>query len=194
MRKSIIVMLAAMVFVAFSATLTAQSVSVVISEPTVNDFLTAVGPVKGKGTGAQKISYSWTVTNPSVDFEPGTAGFKANIKVKTKIITFNDKVKGRLNVDYDAATNKIKMQVVEAKFAIRVKILGQKVKIATIDIGKYYQPKFEFNGPEPVQQEVEVDIGNGNTRLIQVTVGGRQIAMEKDQLRVSVDLAYTGAS
>lgn len=194
MRISTAVLLVALVFAAFSPTLSAQSVSVIISETTVNDFLGAVGPVKGKGTGAQKINYSWTVTDPSVDFEPETAGFKANIKVKTKIITFDDKVKGRLEVDYDAATNKIKMQVVEAKFSIRVKILGQKVKIATIDIGEYYQPKFEFNGPEPVQQEVEIDVGNGNTRMIQVTVDGRQIAMEKDQLRVSVDLAYSAAS
>jgi hypothetical protein len=186
-------MLLTMLLAMSSTTLTAQSVSVIISENTVNDFLKAVGPVKGKGTGAQKIDYSWTVTNPSVDFEPETAGFKANIKIKTKIITFDDKVKGRLEVDYDAATNKIKMQVVEAKFTIRIKILGQKVKIASIDIGEHYRPKFEFNGPEPVQQEVEVDIGNGDTRLIQVTAAGRKIAMEQDQLRVSVDLAYTAA-
>jgi hypothetical protein len=193
MRTATAVILTALLFATSSATLTAQSVAVVISERTVNDFLAAVGPVKGKGTGAQKIDYSWTVTDPAVDFEPETAGFNANIKVKTKIISFDDKVKGRLEVDYDAANNKIKMQVVEAKFAIRVKILGQKIKIASIDIGEYYRPKFEFNGPEPVQQEVEVDIGNGKTRLISVTVEGRQIAMEHDQLRVSVDLTYAAA-
>ena len=194
MRRSLAVLLMGAATTFLPAALSAQSVAVVISETTVNDFLNAVGPVKGKGTGAQKIDYSWTVTKPLVDFEPGTAAFTANIKVKTKIITFDDKVKGQLKVDYDAATNKIKMQVVEAKFAVRIKILGQKVKIATIDIGEYYRTKFEFNGPDPVQQEVEVDIGNGNTRLIRVTAGGRQIAMEKDQLRVSVDLTYTAAS
>lgn len=194
MHRSLAVLLVGVATTFISSALSAQSVAVVISENTVNDFLTAVGPVKGKGTGAQNISYNWTVTKPAVDFEPGTAGFKANIKVKTKIITFDDKVKGHLQVDYDAETNKIKMQVVEAKFAVRIKILGQKVKIATIDIGEYYQPKFEFTGPEPVQQEVEVDIGNGKTRLIRVTAGGRQIAMEKDQLRVSVDLTYAAAS
>ncbi|UCH09091.1 MAG: hypothetical protein JSU61_07535, partial [Fidelibacterota bacterium] len=96
-----------------------------------------------------------------------------------------------LAVDYDADANKIKMQVVEAKFPIYVKILGQKVKLATLDIGKYYKPKFEFNGPEPVQQQVEMDIGGGDVRLIGVTAGGREIKMEKDQLRVSVNLAYT---
>ncbi len=168
----------------------AQSVSVIITEKTINDFLAAMGPVKGKGKGAQKIKYKWTVTNPTIDFEPGTAGFKANIKVKTKIITLTDKVKGRLKVDYDAQANKIKMQVVEAKFPVYIKVFGSKVKIATLDIGKYYKPKFEFNGPEPVQKAVQVDIGGDAPVNIGVTVSGREILMEKDQLRVSVRLTY----
>jgi hypothetical protein len=168
----------------------AQSVSVVITEKTINDFLAAMGPVKGQGKGAQKIKYNWTVTNPTIDFEPGTAGFKADIKVKTKIITLTDKVKGRLKVDYDDRTNKIKMQVVEAKFPVYVKVFGTKIKIATLDIGKYYKPKFEFNGPEPVQKAVQVDIGGDAPVNIGVTVSGREIRMEKDQLRVSVNLTY----
>jgi len=168
----------------------AQSVSVIITEQTINDFLTAMGPVKGKGKGKQSIKYNWTVKNSAVDFEPGTAGFQGDISVKTKIITLTDKVKGRLKVDYDATTNKIKMQVVEAKFPVYIKILGKKIKIATLDIGKYYKPKFEFNGPEPIQQTVELDLGGGNLKTVGVTVGGREVVLEKDQLRVSVTLTY----
>jgi hypothetical protein len=174
----------------FFGTVHGQSVAVVISEQTINDFLTAVGPVNGEGKGKQDIKYTWTVTEPKIDLEPGTAGFEARVKVNTKFITLEDRIIGRLAVDYDAAASKIKMQVVEATFPIYIKILGQKVKVATLDIGKYYNPKFEFNGPEPVQQQVEMDLGGGDIRLIGVTAGGREIKMEKDQLRVSVDLAY----
>jgi hypothetical protein len=190
MRKPLILLLIALTGAVFSSA-SAQSVSVVITEKTINDFLAAMGPVKGKGKGAQKIKYNWTVTKPTIDFEPGTAGFMANIKVKTKIITLTDKVKGRLSVDYDARTNKIKMQVVEAKFPVYIKVFGAKVKVATLDIGKYYKPKFEFNGPEPVQKAVQVDIGGAAPRNIGVTVTGRKILMEKDQLRVAVNLAYS---
>lgn len=190
MRRRSIELLVAIIVVMLPVAAMGQSVSVVISESTVNDFLAAVGPVKGKGTGAQKIDYTWTVTEPQVDFEPGTAGFKANVKVKTKIVTLSDKVNGRLAVDYNAETNKIRMQVVEAKFPIYVKVFGKKVKIATLDIGRYYRPKFEFNGPEPVQQEVEMDVGGGDIRVVGVTVGGREIALEKDHVKVSVDLTY----
>ena len=189
MRKTLFLLLIALTGAMLSSA-SAQSVSVIITEKTINDFLAAMGPVKGKGQGAKKIKYSWTVTSPTIDFEPGTAGFQANIKVKTKIITLTDKVKGRLKIDYDARTNKIKMQVVEAKFPVYIKVFGSKVKIATLDIGKYYKPKFEFNGPEPVQKAVQVDIGGDAPVNIGVTVSGREIRMEKDQLRVSVRLSY----
>ena len=190
MHKPLFLLLIALTGTMLSSA-SAQSVSVVITEKTINDFLAAMGPVKGKGQGAKKIKYSWTVTSPTIDFEPGTAGFQANIKVKTKIITITDKVKGRLKIDYDARTNKIKMRVVEAKFPVYIKVFGTKVKLATLDIGKYYKPKFEFNGPEPVQKTVQVDIGGDAPVNIGVTVSGREIRMEKDQLRVSVILSYT---
>ena len=168
----------------------AQSVSVVITEQTINEFLKVMGPVTGKGKGAQSIKYDWRVTNPAVDLEPGTAAFRADVRVKTKIISITDKVNGKLSVEYDAETNKIRMQVVEAKFPIYVNIFGSKIKLATLDIGKYYRPKFEFNGPEPVQQSVEIDVGGGGKKQIGVAVTGREIATEHDQLRVSVNLAY----
>ena len=190
MRKLVVAFLIVAVVNILPRPVTGQSVSVIITEKTVNDFLAAVGPVKGKGTGAQKIKYDWTVTESHVDFEPGTAGFKAKVKVKTKIITFDDKVTGRLTVDYDASANKIRMQVVEARFSIVVKILGKKVKLATVDISKYYQPRFEFNGPEPIQEEVEMAVGGGIKRRVRVTAGSRQIMTERDQLRVSVNLTY----
>lgn len=190
MRIPIIALLAAAAFGILPGPVTGQSVSVIITEKTVNDFLAAVGPVKGEGKGAQNIKYTWTVNKPGVDFEPGAAGFKANVKVVTKIVTFTDRVNGRLAVDYDAPSNKIRMQVVEAKLPIYVKIFGKKVKLATVDIGRYYRPRFEFNGPEPVQQEVEIDVGGGIKRKVSVTAGGRQIVLEKDQVKVSVDLTY----
>lgn len=190
MRKLVVAFLIVAAVNILPGPVTGQSVSVIITEKTVNDFLAAVGPVKGKGTGAKKIKYNWTVTESQVDFEPGTAGFTAKVKVKTKIITFDDKVTGRLTVDYDASANKIRMQVVEARFSIFVKVLGKKVKLATVDISKYYQPRFEFNGPEPIQEEVVMDVGGGIKRRVGVTAGGRQIVTEKDQLRVSVDLTY----
>lgn len=173
-----------------SMPLHAQDVSVTISEATVNQLLVAIGPVKGKGKGAQNISYSWTVTEPRVAFTPGAAAFQAKIRVKAKGITLNNRVKGKLQVSYDKQSNKIKMRVVEAKFPIKIKLFGKTFKVATVDISKYYQPKFDFNGPEPVQKEVTVDVGGPKPRIIEVTASGHTIRLQQDALTVSVSLAY----
>ena len=172
-------------------TANAQSVSVVITEQTINEFLRVMGPVTGKGKGKQSIKYSWKVTKPAIDFEPGTAAFRADVRVKTIIITIADKVRGKVKVEYADVANNIRMQVVEAKFPVYINVFGSKIKIATLDIGKYYKPKFEFNGPEPVQKNVEVTVGDGTTKQIGVKVVGREIVMEHDQLRVSVNLLYS---
>ncbi|MCH8328442.1 MAG: hypothetical protein IID15_07980, partial [Candidatus Marinimicrobia bacterium] len=63
-------------------------------------------------------------------------------------------------------------------------------KVATVDISKYYQPKFEFNGPEPVQNEVSIDVGGPKPRIIEVTASGHTIRLQQDALTVSVMLAY----
>ena len=72
MRKTLFLLLIALTGAMLSSA-SAQSVSVIITEKTINDFLSAMGPVKGKGRGARKIKYTWTVTKPTIDFEPGTA-------------------------------------------------------------------------------------------------------------------------
>ena len=50
MRKSLFLLLIALTGVMLSSA-SAQSVSVVITEKTINDFLAAMGPVKGPGPG-----------------------------------------------------------------------------------------------------------------------------------------------
>ena len=112
--------------------------------------------------------------------------------MKAKGITIKDKVKGKLDVSYNGENNIISMKVVEAKFPIKIKILGKSIKIATVDISKYYQPKFEFNGPEPVQKEVTVDVGGKLPRVVSVTVSGHTIKPVQDALVVAVNIAYAG--
>ena len=192
MKKVLLSILPGMLILSLSVPLQAQGVSVNISEETVNNLMSAIGPIKGKGKGSKNISYTWTVTDPKVSFTPGATAFEAKIRVKAKGITIKGKVKGKFDVTYDGVTNIIKMRVTEAKYPIKIKILGQSIKIATLDIAKYYQPKFEFNGPEPVQKEVSVDVGTAKPRIVTVTASGHTIRPVQDALTISVNLAYAG--
>ena len=76
MKTHWFVIIPAALMMCMSSPLQAQDVSVTIGETTINNLLAAIGPVKGKGKGAQKISYSWTVTDPKVAFTPGASAFE----------------------------------------------------------------------------------------------------------------------
>lgn len=170
----------------------AGDVTVTISEKTVNEFVAAIGPVKGSGK-KQGIKYTWKVKKAVIDFEPGSAIFIASVNLKAGPFKTSSTVKSQVNVTYDSESNKIKMTIEKAVYKIYIKILGKKIKVGEVDIAKYYKPKFEFNGPEPVQKTVEVEAGENNIRLIKVTTTNSTLTIEKDKIRTSVDLVYSGS-
>ncbi len=171
----------------------AGDVSVVITEKTVNDFIAAVGPVSGKGKSSG-VKYKWKVKKASFDFEPGSAQFLATVDLDAGVFKFSDKVKSKVNVTFDVEKNKILMEVEKAIFKIYIKVLGKKIKVAQVDIAKYYKPKFEFNGPQPVQKTIEMQTSKSKIRSIAVSTVSQELVLEKDQIRVSADLAYAGTN
>ena len=170
----------------------ADDVTVTISEKTVNEFIAAIVPVKGKGK-KQGIKYNWKVKKAEFDFEPGSAQFIASVDLNAGIFKTSNIVKSKVKVTYDGETNKIRMTVEKAIYKIYIKVFGKKIKVGEVDIAKYYKPKFEFNGPEPVQKVVEVETGKNKVRIIKVTPTNRQLTIEKDKIRITVDLIYSGS-
>jgi len=166
-------------------------VNVVITEKTVNDFINEVGPVSGKGK-SKGVGYKWKVKKANFDFEPGDATFNAEVALDAGVFKFTDKVKSEVIVSYDAASNKITMKVEKAIFKIYIKILGKKKKVGEVDIAKYYKPKFEFNGPQPIQNMIEMEVGKGKVREISVTMVGDELTIEKDQIQIAANLQYQG--
>lgn len=171
---------------------TVEDVTVTISEETVNAFLAAVGPVSGKGK-KKGVKFTWTVTEAEIAFEPGSAQFIAKIRLKAGRFKSSDVVTSRVSVTYDSESNRISMRVEEAIYKIYVKVLGKKIKVAQVDIAKYYRPRFEFNGPEPVQESVEVETGRNRIRVISVTPRNSRLSIETDMIRTTVDLVYSGS-
>ncbi|MFQ6678339.1 MAG: hypothetical protein ACE5D0_08460 [Fidelibacterota bacterium] len=181
------------VFTAFSSVGYADDVTVTISEKTINEFVAAIGPVTGKGK-KQGVKYKWKVKKAEIDFEPGSAEFIAKVELKAGPFNSSNTVKSKVNVIYDGESNKIKMTVEKAIYKIYIKVLGKKIKVGEVDIAKYYKPKFEFNGPEPVQNVVEVQTGKNKIRMIRVTTTNNQLIIEKDKIRTTVDLVYSGSN
>jgi len=175
--------LAAVVFLSFNS-LAAQDAQIVLHETTFNKFLDAIGHISGSGKFKKafiKTDYTWKIRNARIDLEPNNATFYADADIKAKGIKFTEKVTGSVDVNFDPVKNLISVKVREAKFD--VKIFG--VKVATIDLAKYYKPKFQFEGPKPLQSAVTVELPGGKKKTIQITTLRQDFRIVKDKIVVA---------
>ncbi|HPC38914.1 MAG TPA: hypothetical protein PLF21_06350 [Exilispira sp.] len=147
--------------------------SIQISEGTLNKFLAAVGDL----TNTEKFNilglsgtYTWLVQNPQIKLTGGKAQFTGDVTITINpgnIVTKSN-ANGEVSVNYDINTNKIQIRVTKAIVEIKTKIMGNMVKIAEIDLAKYYQIAFDFPGPKPFESSVDVKMPDGKIKKIKI--------------------------
>lgn len=174
----------------FSPQLFASSASVIIHENTVNEYLKAIGTISGKGTH-KGVKYTWYVKNAHIQIKKDNATFIANAEVKAAGFKQGSKVKGNVDMVYDKVKNRIAIKVNKVIFNIYIKVLGAKVKVASLDLAKYYKPKFEFAGPQPIQKQVTMDLPNGKKRTIDISSYNHQLVLANQKIIVNSDVKFT---
>ncbi|MFA4838540.1 MAG: hypothetical protein WC703_03590 [Candidatus Neomarinimicrobiota bacterium] len=183
----------AFVFV-WSASAFAQTaprhVGVSIHESMINAFFNSIGPVTGTGKKAD-IKYEWTVIDPEVDIEPGIAHFYAKVKIEAGVFKTTEDAKGQVDIQYIRETNRIRIQVREAKVKLFFRLFGKEIPIGTIDIAKYYRPAFEFAGPQPIQKEISIDLPDGSVKVMSISTQNETLLLEQDKVSVYSDLVFT---
>lgn len=166
-----------------------KHVAVSLHENMLNAFFQSIGKVTGKGE-KNNIKYNWVVVDPVIDIEPGTANFEAKVKLKAGAFETTEKAHGAVSIEYLRETNRIKVQVQEAKVKLYLKLLGKEIPIGTVDISKYYRPAFEFAGPQPIQNEVEIEMPDGTLRKIRISSKDETLVLEKDYVTVYSNLVF----
>ncbi|MFN3410811.1 MAG: hypothetical protein ACK4YF_01450 [Exilispira sp.] len=168
----ILIFVCIFIFFSFVSNTNADA-SIQISEGTLNKFLIAIGDL----TSTEKFSvlglsgtYTWLVQNPKITLISGKAKFTGDVTITINpgnIVT-KSKADGEVSVNYDINTNKIQIRVTKALVEIRTKILNNMVKIAEIDLAKYYQIAFDFPGPKPFENSVDVKMPDGKIKKIKI--------------------------
>ena len=72
-----------------------------------------------------------------------------------------------------------------------MKLLGQKVKLATLDLSKYYNPTFEFAGPELSQKTIEIDKPDGTKKILNIGTENQNLVVEQGKITVYADVIFT---
>ena len=167
-----------------------QNISVSINESMLNDFFQAIGTVKGKGKKG-KTKYTWKVKKPKITIEPGSATFNAKVQIKVGKIKSSPKATGKLDVTYVKEENLIKIKTKKIKVDLTIKLLGTKVKLATLDLSKYYSPTFEFAGPALSQKTIEIDKPDGTKKILNIGTENQNLVVEQGKITVYADVIFT---
>ena len=171
-----------------------QSISVSIDQSMLNNFFNAIGEVKGKGSTkvlGKKVKYNWKVKNPRITIEPGAAIFKADVQIKSGKIKSTPKATSKLDISYVKEKNLIKIKTKKIKVDLKLNLFGKKVKLATIDLSKYYNPTFEFPGPTLNQKSIEIDKPDGSKKTLNIGMKNQNLVVENGKITVYSDVKFS---
>ena len=171
-----------------------QSISVSIDQSMLNNFFNAIGEVKGKGSTkvlGKKVKYNWKVKNPRITIEPGAAIFKADVQIKSGKIKSTPKATSKLDISYVKEKNLIKIKTKKIKVHLKLNLFGKKVKLATIDLSKYYNPTFEFPGPTLNQKSIEIDKPDGSKKTLNIGMENQNLVVENGKITVYSDVKFS---
>ena len=171
-----------------------KSISVSIDQSMLNNFFNAIGEVKGKGSTkvlGKKVKYNWKVKNPRITIEPGAAIFKADVQIKSGKIKSTPKATSKLDISYVKEKNLIKIKTKKIKVDLKLNLFGKKVKLATIDLSKYYNPTFEFPGPTLNQKSIEIDKPDGSKKTLNIGMENQNLVVENGKITVYSDVKFS---
>ena len=174
-----------------------KSISVSIDQSMLNNFFNAIGEVKGKGSTkvlGKKVKYNWKVKNPRITIEPGAAVFNADVQIKSGKIKSTPKATSKLDISYLKEKNLIKIKTKKIKVDLKLKLFGKKVKLATIDLSKYYNPTFEFPGPILNQKSIKIDKPDGSEKTLKIGMENQNLVVENGKITVYSDVKFSELS
>ena len=162
----------------------AGEISVSISEGLVNEYLQLIGNheiPKGK-KGDQAL---WSIKNPYVIFEHGSAEFHSTITFKKGKTNIKKNIKKNIFVEYKYDNNQIRMAIENPI----VKMERSGIVYGKIDLSTFYEQGLQFQGPRPKNQTMRIKTSKGKIK-VNMNLKKSIIYFEKGVVRVAIDLNY----
>jgi hypothetical protein len=167
--------------------------TVIIHQNTLNGFFNAMGPISGKDQYnilGKRGDYIWTLRNARIELRPNQARFIADADIHIGPLSYGSEASGNVEVLFHPESNRISVNVLQASFEVYFKIFGKKIHITDIDAARYYKPKFEFSGPQPIQASVDVALPDGNKKTIFIKPISQNLVIEQEQIVVTSKLVF----
>ena len=161
-----------------------SEISISISENLVNDYLKIIGDheIPRGPKGDQAI---WSIKNPRVNFEYGSADFLTTIIYRKGKTNIKKSIKKKIFVEYLFDNNQVSLRIEDpiVKMERKGKIYGK------IDLSTFYQSGLKFHGPKPKEKTLKLKTSKGRIK-VNMNIKNSIIYFEKNVVRVALDLEY----
>ena len=172
------------VFYLSTSIISGSEISISISENLVNDYLKIIGDHEiPKGPkGDQAI---WSIKNPHVNFEYGSAEFLTTVTYKKGKTNIKKSITKKIFVEYSFDNNQVSLLIEEpiVKMERKGKVYGK------IDLSTFYQSGLKFHGPKPKEKSLKLKTSKGKIK-VDMNIKNSIIYFEKNVVRVALDLDY----
>ena len=166
------------------SSISASEISVSISEDLVNDYLKIIGnhEIPKGPIGDQGI---WSILDPRVEFEYGSADFLTTVTFKKGKINIKKNVKKKIFVEYRFDNNQIALLIEDplVKMERKGNVYGK------IDLSAFYQSGLKFHGPKPKEKTLKLKTSKGKIK-VDMNIKKSIIYFEENVVRVALDLEY----
>ena len=115
-------------------------------------------------------------------------------QIKSVKIKSTPKTTSKLDISYLKEKNLIKIKTKKIKVDLKLKLFGKKVKLATIDLSKYYNPTFEFPGPTLNQKSIKIDKPDGSQKTLKIGMENQNLVVENGKISVYSDVKFSELS
>ena len=149
-----------------------------------------MGVINGKGETAVG-SYNWKLLEPRIDIEADTILFFSKVRLSVGDLKTYKNVTGWVSATYNQETNKVILQIEEAKVILDIDIFGKNFIITELDIAHYFDKPFKLDGPQPMSDHIEFSLPNGSKREIKIGTNQSHMILTKDAILVRTLLDFT---
>ena len=140
-----------LVFLIFLVKLNGSTVSLIISEDLINNYLDTVGEYKYY---SKRDKSEWIVQNPHVKIQNDEIIFFSKVIYRKDLVNIKKDVKRNLKVKYDLDKNNVKL--VFQNSIIYMERRGK--RLGTLNLKDLYEPKLIFNGPNLKTKSFKINL------------------------------------
>ncbi|HRG37161.1 MAG TPA: hypothetical protein PK289_01405 [Bacteroidia bacterium] len=170
-----------------------QDLTIVIKEPVINKIFTALGEIKGTEPYSFLLmngTYTWELINPHIQLHPNRADFITDAKVTIGKFGYTMHVTGNVEVCYEPLTNLIYIEITEAKFPLNMMFLGNLKHLWDVDLAKYFETPFMFEGPLTVATEFSFPMPDGTNALVYTHALSCDLKVQEKQIMVAAEVEF----